>query len=73
MAVDLLQLGATVISSSQWQLQGLPTCHSCGQNKNLDISINASNNFNLNITWSIGSTAELISREEILCAFSKKS
>ncbi|MBZ3871502.1 Attractin-like protein 1 [Sciurus carolinensis] len=25
-------------------------------NKNLDISINASNNFNLNITWSVGST-----------------
>lgn len=27
-------------------------------NKNLDISINASNNFNLNITWSIGSTGK---------------
>uniref|UniRef100_A0A8C5QK43 Attractin-like protein 1 n=1 Tax=Leptobrachium leishanense TaxID=445787 RepID=A0A8C5QK43_9ANUR len=27
-------------------------------NKNLDISINASNNFNLNITWSIGSTGD---------------
>lgn len=25
-------------------------------NKNLDMSINASNNFNLNITWSVGST-----------------
>ncbi|XP_075791528.1 attractin-like protein 1 isoform X8 [Pelodiscus sinensis] len=34
-------------------------------NKNLDISINASNNFNLNITWSIGSTAGTISGEEI--------
>uniref|UniRef100_A0A674NJ52 Attractin like 1 n=1 Tax=Takifugu rubripes TaxID=31033 RepID=A0A674NJ52_TAKRU len=27
-------------------------------NKNLDMSINASNNFNLNITWSVGSTGE---------------
>ncbi|XP_074151794.1 attractin-like protein 1 isoform X4 [Sminthopsis crassicaudata] len=35
-------------------------------NKNLDISINASNNFNLNITWSISSTAGTISGEEIL-------
>ncbi|MGH0160302.1 UNVERIFIED_CONTAM: hypothetical protein FKN15_039103 [Acipenser sinensis] len=34
-------------------------------NKNLDMSINASNNFNLNITWSIGSTAGTISGEEI--------
>ncbi|XP_077114034.1 attractin-like protein 1 isoform X1 [Ranitomeya variabilis] len=34
-------------------------------NKNLDISINASNNFNLNITWSIGSTAGTISGEEV--------
>lgn len=25
-------------------------------NKNLDMSINASENFNLNITWSVGST-----------------
>ncbi|XP_036078037.1 attractin-like protein 1 isoform X5 [Rousettus aegyptiacus] len=33
-------------------------------NKNLDISINASNNFNLNITWSVGSTAGTISGEE---------
>uniref|UniRef100_A0A8C1Q106 Attractin-like 1a n=1 Tax=Cyprinus carpio TaxID=7962 RepID=A0A8C1Q106_CYPCA len=33
-------------------------------NKNLDMSINASNNFNLNITWSIGSTAGTISGEE---------
>uniref|UniRef100_A0A672NT19 Attractin like 1 n=1 Tax=Sinocyclocheilus grahami TaxID=75366 RepID=A0A672NT19_SINGR len=28
-------------------------------NKNLDMSINASNNFNLNITWSIGSTGDI--------------
>ncbi|XP_036191764.1 attractin-like protein 1 isoform X3 [Myotis myotis] len=28
-------------------------------NKNLDISINASNNFNLNITWSVGSTESM--------------
>ncbi len=28
-------------------------------NKNLDMSINASNNFNLNITWSIGSTGKV--------------
>ncbi|XP_041426077.1 attractin-like protein 1 [Xenopus laevis] len=34
-------------------------------NKNLDISINASNNFNLNVTWSIGSTAGTISGEEV--------
>ncbi|RXM27766.1 Attractin-like protein 1 [Acipenser ruthenus] len=34
-------------------------------NKNLDMSINASNNFNLNITWSVGSTAGTISGEEI--------
>ncbi|KAG5831216.1 hypothetical protein ANANG_G00301470 [Anguilla anguilla] len=34
-------------------------------NKNLDMSINASNNFNLNITWSIGSTAGTISGEEV--------
>lgn len=27
-------------------------------NKNLDMSINASNNFNLNITWSFSSTGE---------------
>ncbi|KAL6088736.1 hypothetical protein STEG23_024052, partial [Scotinomys teguina] len=33
-------------------------------NKNLDISINASNNFNLNITWSVGSTGGTISGEE---------
>uniref|UniRef100_A0A673JY38 Attractin-like protein 1 n=1 Tax=Sinocyclocheilus rhinocerous TaxID=307959 RepID=A0A673JY38_9TELE len=33
-------------------------------NKNLDMSINASNNFNLTITWSIGSTAGMISGEE---------
>ncbi|XP_016107690.1 attractin-like protein 1 [Sinocyclocheilus grahami] len=33
--------------------------------KNLDMSINASNNFNLNITWSVGSTAGTISGEEI--------
>ncbi|TRY81794.1 hypothetical protein DNTS_023118 [Danionella cerebrum] len=33
-------------------------------NKNLDMSINASNNFNLNITWSIGTTAGTISGEE---------
>ncbi|KAM9426169.1 attractin-like protein 1 isoform 2-T2 [Pholidichthys leucotaenia] len=34
-------------------------------NKNLDVSINASNNFNLNITWSVGSTAGTISGEEV--------
>ncbi|KAM6951255.1 attractin-like protein 1 [Aplochiton taeniatus] len=34
-------------------------------NKNLDMSINASNNFNLNITWSVGSTAGTISGEEM--------
>jgi len=28
-------------------------------NKNLDMSINASNNFNINITWSIGSTGKV--------------
>lgn len=28
-------------------------------NKNLDVSINASNNFNINITWSIGSTGKV--------------
>uniref|UniRef100_A0A8C7LEQ8 Attractin like 1 n=1 Tax=Oncorhynchus kisutch TaxID=8019 RepID=A0A8C7LEQ8_ONCKI len=33
--------------------------------QNLDMSINASNNFNLNITWSIGSTAGTISGEEV--------
>ncbi|TNN03732.1 hypothetical protein fugu_000761 [Takifugu bimaculatus] len=33
--------------------------------KNLDMSINASNNFNLNITWSVGSTAGTISGEEV--------
>ncbi|XP_035260007.1 attractin-like protein 1 isoform X1 [Anguilla anguilla] len=34
-------------------------------NKNLEMSINASNNFNLNITWSVGSTAGTISGEEV--------
>ncbi|XP_043911831.1 attractin-like protein 1 [Protopterus annectens] len=34
-------------------------------NKNLEMSINASNNFSLNITWSVGSTAGTISGEEI--------
>ncbi|XP_056152628.1 attractin-like protein 1 isoform X1 [Lampris incognitus] len=34
-------------------------------NKNLDMSINASNNFNLNVTWSVGSTAGTISGEEV--------
>uniref|UniRef100_A0A674N8Z9 Attractin like 1 n=1 Tax=Takifugu rubripes TaxID=31033 RepID=A0A674N8Z9_TAKRU len=34
-------------------------------NKNLDMSINASNNFNLNITWSFSSTAGTISGEEM--------
>ncbi|XP_055502890.1 attractin-like protein 1 isoform X1 [Leucoraja erinacea] len=34
-------------------------------NKDLDLSINASNNFNLNVTWSIGSTAGTISGEEV--------
>ncbi|XP_078787636.1 attractin-like protein 1 isoform X3 [Oryzias latipes] len=34
-------------------------------NKNLDMSINASNNFNLNITWSLSSTAGTISGEEM--------
>lgn len=29
-------------------------------NKNLDMSINASNNFNLNITWSVGSTGNSV-------------
>lgn len=29
-------------------------------NKNLDMSINASNNFNLNITWSVGSTGNVV-------------
>lgn len=33
--------------------------------KNLDMSINASNNFNLNITWSVSSTAGTISGEEM--------
>uniref|UniRef100_A0A7N8Y458 Attractin-like 1b n=1 Tax=Mastacembelus armatus TaxID=205130 RepID=A0A7N8Y458_9TELE len=33
--------------------------------QNLDMSINASNNFNLNITWSVGSTAGTISGEEV--------
>uniref|UniRef100_A0AAY4BHW9 Attractin n=1 Tax=Denticeps clupeoides TaxID=299321 RepID=A0AAY4BHW9_9TELE len=32
--------------------------------QNLDMSINASNNFNLNITWSVGSTAGTILGEE---------
>ncbi|XP_027707853.1 attractin-like protein 1 isoform X4 [Vombatus ursinus] len=41
-------------------------------NKNLDISINASNNFNLNITWSISSTAGTISGEEILLIYRVK-
>uniref|UniRef100_A0A3P9L176 Attractin-like 1a n=1 Tax=Oryzias latipes TaxID=8090 RepID=A0A3P9L176_ORYLA len=34
-------------------------------NKNLDMSINASNNFNLNITWSLSSTAGTITGEEM--------
>ncbi|XP_014874198.1 attractin-like protein 1, partial [Poecilia latipinna] len=34
-------------------------------NKNLEMSINASNNFNLNITWSFSSTAGTISGEEM--------
>uniref|UniRef100_A0A8D3E264 Attractin-like 1a n=1 Tax=Scophthalmus maximus TaxID=52904 RepID=A0A8D3E264_SCOMX len=34
-------------------------------NKNLDMSINASNNFDLNITWSLSSTAGTISGEEM--------
>ncbi|XP_067909066.1 attractin-like protein 1 isoform X1 [Heterodontus francisci] len=34
-------------------------------NKDLDLSINASNNFSLNVTWSIGSTAGTISGEEV--------
>ncbi|KAM6956454.1 attractin-like protein 1 [Aplochiton taeniatus] len=34
-------------------------------NKNLDMSINASNNFDLNITWSFSSTAGTISGEEL--------
>ncbi|KAI7805169.1 putative attractin-like protein 1 [Triplophysa rosa] len=33
-------------------------------NKNMDMSINASNNFKLNVTWSLGSTAGTISGEE---------
>uniref|UniRef100_G3NTX7 Attractin-like 1b n=1 Tax=Gasterosteus aculeatus aculeatus TaxID=481459 RepID=G3NTX7_GASAC len=33
--------------------------------QNLDMSINASENFNLNITWSVGSTAGTISGEEV--------
>lgn len=33
--------------------------------KNLDMSINASNNFNLNISWSLSSTAGTISGEEL--------
>uniref|UniRef100_A0AAX7T522 Attractin-like 1b n=1 Tax=Astatotilapia calliptera TaxID=8154 RepID=A0AAX7T522_ASTCA len=33
--------------------------------QNLEMSINASNNFNLNITWSVGSTAGTISGEEV--------
>uniref|UniRef100_A0A8C2X7D6 Attractin-like 1a n=1 Tax=Cyclopterus lumpus TaxID=8103 RepID=A0A8C2X7D6_CYCLU len=33
--------------------------------QNLDMSINASNNFNLNITWSLSSTAGTISGEEM--------
>uniref|UniRef100_A0A4W3JFN6 Attractin GBD domain-containing protein n=1 Tax=Callorhinchus milii TaxID=7868 RepID=A0A4W3JFN6_CALMI len=33
--------------------------------KDLDLSINASNNFNLNVTWSAGSTAGTISGEEV--------
>uniref|UniRef100_A0A7N6BX10 Attractin-like 1a n=1 Tax=Anabas testudineus TaxID=64144 RepID=A0A7N6BX10_ANATE len=42
------------------------TCFSFVQaNKNLDMSINASNNFNLNITWSLSSTAGTISGEEM--------
>ncbi|KAM9727958.1 attractin-like protein 1 isoform 2-T2 [Menidia menidia] len=34
-------------------------------NKNLDMSINASNNFDLNITWSLSSTAGSVSGEEM--------
>ncbi|KAM9772814.1 attractin-like protein 1 [Syngnathus typhle] len=34
-------------------------------NKNLEMFINASNNFNLNVTWSVGSTAGTISGEEV--------
>lgn len=33
-----------------------PTFFFVQANKNLDMSINASNNFNLNITWSLSST-----------------
>uniref|UniRef100_A0A8C6T4C4 Attractin-like 1a n=1 Tax=Neogobius melanostomus TaxID=47308 RepID=A0A8C6T4C4_9GOBI len=33
--------------------------------QNLDMSINASNNFNLNISWSLSSTARTISGEEL--------
>ncbi len=39
-------------------------------NKNLDMSINASNNFNLNITWSLSSTGKAThpqTRELVLC------
>ncbi|XP_056616392.1 attractin-like protein 1 isoform X2 [Triplophysa dalaica] len=38
-------------------------------NKNLDMSINASNNFKLNVTWSLGSTAGTISGEEFPILF----
>uniref|UniRef100_A0A8C1S8Q1 Attractin-like 1a n=1 Tax=Cyprinus carpio TaxID=7962 RepID=A0A8C1S8Q1_CYPCA len=51
----LLQLNIFVVVVMMFVLQ---------TNKNLDMPINASNNFNLNITWSIGSTAATISREE---------
>lgn len=36
-------------------------CFHVQPNKNLDMSINASNNFNLNITWSVGSTGNVCS------------
>jgi len=35
-------------------------------NKNLDMSINASNNFNLNITWSVGSTGNGLNHFAVL-------
>lgn len=44
-------------------LRSMHVCFCCSPlkpNKNLDMSINASNNFNLNITWSVGSTGNFI-------------
>lgn len=46
--------GVFVMSSLLFLSSSVPVIPKA--NKNLDMSINASNNFNLNITWSVGST-----------------